>query len=269
MFDLLDYLSLILIFVFGVPHGAFDASIALTLGYYENLKSKLIFIFLYILLASAVAITWYLFPTFVLIIFLFISILHFGLGDTNWSKSFKCLLSVYVNGGIIIFGISFIHYEEVDLIYRILLNGSNTYYVWTILEYGLIFWLLLLPFHSYINFDEIKKDYIVRISVISIIIYTTNAIFAFSFYFCFIHSFNHIKRILPSLRNNLSDKNIKNMFLFFTVLTWILGFMIFTYLNYYVSLDHSIIKVTFIGLAALTFPHMILVDLYFRPSLKI
>ena len=121
----------------------------------------------------------------------------------------------------------------------------------------------------YINFDEIKKDYIVRISIISIIIYTTNAIFAFSFYFCFIHSFNHIKRILPSLRNNLSDKNIKNMFLFFTVLTWILGFIIFTYLNFYGSLDHSIIKVTFIGLAALTFPHMILVDLYFRPSLKI
>ena len=219
MFDLLDYLSLILIFVFGVPHGAFDASIALTLGYYENLKSKLFFIFLYILLASAVAITWYLFPTFVLIIFLFISILHFGLGDTNWSKSFKCLLSVYINGGIIIFGISFIHYEEVDTIYRILLNDSNTYYVWYILEYGFILWLLLLPFHSYINFDEIKKDYIVRISIISIIIYTTNAIFAFSFYFCFIHSFNHIKRILPSLRNNLSDKNIKNMFLFFTILT--------------------------------------------------
>ena len=45
MFDLLDYLSLILIFVFGVPHGAFDASIALTLGYYKNLKSKLFFIF--------------------------------------------------------------------------------------------------------------------------------------------------------------------------------------------------------------------------------
>jgi len=43
MFDLLDYLSLILIFVFGVPHGAFDASIALTLGYYENIKSKFFF----------------------------------------------------------------------------------------------------------------------------------------------------------------------------------------------------------------------------------
>ena len=47
MFDLLDYLSLILIFVFGVPHGAFDASIALTLGYYKNLKSKFYFIFCY------------------------------------------------------------------------------------------------------------------------------------------------------------------------------------------------------------------------------
>jgi len=269
MFDLLDYLSLILIFVFGVPHGAFDASIALTLGYYDNLKSKLIFIFLYILLAITVTITWYFFPTFVLIIFLYTSILHFGLGDINWSKSFKCLLSIYINGGIVIFGISFIHFDEVNSIYQILLNNSNTFYVWYILKYGLILWLLLLPFHTYINFEEIKKDYIVRILIISFVIYLTNAIFAFTFYFCFIHSFNHVKRILPSLRNNLSDKNIKKMFLFFTFSTWVLGFMIFTYLNYYGSLDHSIIKVTFIGLAALTFPHMILVDLYFRPSLKI
>ena len=145
----------------------------------------------------------------------------------------------------------------------------NTDDLWLILKYGLYLWLILLPFHFYINFDEIKKNYIIRIILISMIIYTTNAIFAFSFYFCFIHSFNHIKRILPSLRNNLSNKNIRNMFLFFTLLTWVLGFLILTYLNFNISLDHSIIKVTFIGLAALTFPHMILVDLYFRPSLKI
>ena len=269
MFDLLDYLSLILIFVFGVPHGAFDASIALTLGYYENLKSKFFFIFCYSFLALAIALIWYLIPNITLIIFLFVSIIHFGLGDISWSKSYKCWLSAYINGGIVIFGISFFHFNEVNSIYQILLNNHNTDDLWLILKYGLYLWLILLPFHFYINFDEIKKNYIIRIFLISMIIYTTNAIFAFSFYFCFIHSFNHIKRILPSLRNNLSDKNIKNMFLFFTVLTWILGFMIFTYLNYYGSLDHSIIKVTFIGLAALTFPHMILVDLYFRPSLKI
>ena len=43
MFGILDYISLFLIFIFGVPHGAFDASIALTLGYYKNLISKLFF----------------------------------------------------------------------------------------------------------------------------------------------------------------------------------------------------------------------------------
>ena len=179
------------------------------------------------------------------------------------------MLSAYINGGIVIFGISFVHHNEVNLIYQILLNNNNTDNIWMILKYGLLLWLISLPFHFYLNLDEFKKTYIIRIITLSLIIFTTNAIFAFSFYFCFIHSFNHVKRILPSLRNNLSDKNIKNMFLFFTILTWLLGFLILTYLNYNSSLDHSIIKVTFIGLAALTFPHMILVDLYFRPSLKI
>ena len=83
MFDLLDYLSLILIFVFGVPHGAFDASIALTLGYYKNLKSKFFFILCYSFLAIATALIWYLIPNITLIIFLFVSIIHFGLGDIS------------------------------------------------------------------------------------------------------------------------------------------------------------------------------------------
>ena len=117
MFDLLDYLYLILIFVFGVPHGAFDASIALTLGYYENLKSKFFFIFCYSFLALAIALIWYLIPNITLIIFLFVSIIHFGLGDISWSKSYKCWLSAYINGGIVIFGISFFHLNEVNSIW--------------------------------------------------------------------------------------------------------------------------------------------------------
>ena len=158
MFDLLDYLSLILIFVFGVPHGAFDASIALTLGYYENIKSKFFFTFCYSFLALAIALIWYLIPNITLIIFLFVSIIHFGLGDISWSKSYKCWLSAYINGGIVIFGISFFHFNEVNSIYQILLNNHNTDDLWLILKYGLYLWLILLPFHFYINFDEIKKN---------------------------------------------------------------------------------------------------------------
>lgn len=268
MLGFLDYISLLLIFIFGVPHGAFDASIAMTLGYYKDLKSKFIFIIFYLLISLIVAFTWFLFPQFVLTVFLFISILHFGLGDINWSKSYKCLLSAYINGGLIIFGISFLNFEEVDLIYQILVYNKETENIWLILEYGAILWLILLPLHCFVNYKEFKKNYILRIIISTVIILTTSPIFAFSFYFCFIHSFNHVKRILPSLKNNLSDKYIKNLFLFFTFLTWVLGILSLLYLIHSSSFDHSLIKVTFIGLAALTFPHMVLVDLYFRPNIK-
>ena len=82
---------------------------------------------------------------------------------------------------------------------------------------------------------------------------------------------NTFSQFFPcDIRHMLQNSTfVRSMFLFFTLLTWVLGFLILTYLNFNISLDHSIIKVTFIGLAALTFPHMILVDLYFRPSLKI
>ena len=54
IFGVIDYLAVLLIIFIGVPHGAFDASVGMTLGFYKNKKSKIIFIFSYIILALMV-----------------------------------------------------------------------------------------------------------------------------------------------------------------------------------------------------------------------
>jgi len=50
----------------------------------------------------------------------------------------------------------------------------------------------------------------------------------------------------------------------FTIISWIAGLYIIYFLSINFSIYESFIKVIFIGLAALTLPHMILVDLVYR-----
>ena len=84
---------------------------------------------------------------------------------------------------------------------------------------------------------------------------------AFTIYFCFLHSFRHSFGLIYEM----DKKNFKaglNKFLKkalpLTVVTAVL-FILSVYIltNYYV-LDDAILKVIFIGLASLTFPHILL-----------
>ena len=97
-----------------------------------------------------------------------------------------------------------------------------------------------------------------------IIILLNNALsplIAFTIYFCLIHSFRHS----VSLINMLDNKNFKKGFHKFikkaaplTLVTALLFiFSVYILTNYYV-LDEAILKVIFIGLASLTFPHILL-----------
>ena len=91
--------------------------------------------------------------------------------------------------------------------------------------------------------------------------YFLNPILAFTIYFCFLHSIRHSFK----LSNELNKKNfiigfkeflIKAMPL--TILTAILFLISLFFLNNYYFLDNAISKVIFIGLASLTFPHILL-----------
>ena len=84
---------------------------------------------------------------------------------------------------------------------------------------------------------------------------------AFTIYFCFLHSIRHS----ISLAIELDQKNVINGFKIFikkalplTLLTGILSFIALFLLSNSYNLDTSILKVIFIGLASLTFPHILL-----------
>jgi Brp/Blh family beta-carotene 15,15'-monooxygenase len=95
---------------------------------------------------------------------------------------------------------------------------------------------------------------------ILILNYFLNPLIAFTVYFCFLHSVRHSLTLVFQL-----NRNIKKGFLIFvkkaiplTIVTAILYLLTAAYLSNSYDLNSAIIKVIFIGLASLTFPHILL-----------
>ncbi|PDH18901.1 MAG: hypothetical protein CNB62_00850, partial [Pelagibacterales bacterium MED-G44] len=130
-----------------------------------------------------------------------------------------------------------------------------------LLNIGIIISTLSSIFLFIKNFD--LKKFTIFLDYFSIIIlnYYFTPLIAFTIYFCFLHSIRHS----ISLMIELDQNNLKNGLLIFfkkalplTILTAIFCLIGMYFLNKNYGFDSSILKLIFIGLASLTFPHILL-----------
>ena len=90
--------------------------------------------------------------------------------------------------------------------------------------------------------------------------YFLNPILAFTIYFCFLHSIRHSLSLIFELDNNIyrGFRNFVKKAIPLTLITAIIYLASIHFINNYYELDQAIYKVIFIGLASLTFPHILL-----------
>ena len=95
---------------------------------------------------------------------------------------------------------------------------------------------------------------------ILILNYFLNPILAFTIYFCFLHSIRHSISLIHEI-----NINIKKGFPIFvkktlplTIITGLVYLFSLYFINNYYELVDAIYKIIFIGLASLTFPHILL-----------
>ena len=146
--DWLDYISLFFIIFVGIPHGALDGAISVTLGFTKSLYLQMRFIITYLLVATLVVVLWYFLPVFSLFLFLIASIFHFGCGDLNWKNNNLYYTCGYAHGGLVVLGIIFFNKDEVDYLFSIL-SGDKLYLFWQFLNVALFLWfssLILILF---------------------------------------------------------------------------------------------------------------------------
>ena len=85
-------------------------------------------------------------------------------------------------------------------------------------------------------------------------------VLAFTFYFCFLHSIRHAITLVFELDKSFKSgvKKFINKAIPLTSITGVVFILAIYFLNNFFMLDEAIYKVIFIGLASLTFPHILL-----------
>ena len=264
-------ICLLLILVIGVSHGSLDHIKGKKLLKTFNLNNISIFYFTYLLLAISITIFWILFPSTALIIFLIVASYHFGKEDTRFlinENTYANQLLFLFKGSLIILAPLLFHFDETISIFKLLLIKNETFYSSLafiennkLLNIGIIISTLSSIFLFIKNF-ELKK-FTIFLDYFSIIIlnYYFTPLIAFTIYFCFLHSIRHS----ISLMIELDQNNLKNGLLIFfkkalplTILTAIFCLIGMYFLNKNYGFDSAILKLIFIGLASLTFPHILL-----------
>jgi len=264
-------ICLLLILIIGVSHGALDHLKGKKLLTILNIEKTYIFYLSYILIALSVILIWTILPAITLIIFLAVASFHFGKEDTQFliNKSSNLIpILFFFRGFLVIITPLYFNFDETVSIFKMLLIENEQFYSslsfienYKIIEIaiGLSALSSIILFLTEFSF----KKFAILLDFFSIIIlnYYLSPLVAFTIYFCFLHSIRHT----ISLSVEMDNTNLKNGFKLFvkkafplTVLTAIFCLVGLYFLNNVYELNSAILKIIFIGLASLTFPHILL-----------
>ena len=249
---------LLAILIIGIPHGASDILIARRM-YSQGWFKLLSFIIGYFFLAIIVLITWHFYPIFSLSSFLLISALHFGLLDTlaNQTTDYKALRAFIYGATPIIIPITF-HTSEVNEIFNLLIFDESDFAYQLDLLFP--FWLIGVIVLFAKNGRKTVRE-LLEIILLACLLALIPPLWGFAFYFCFVHSVRHFLNLSKTL-NQIGKFDIFAIIV--TIAATLMLILAATLLLTGERIEDELLRVTFIGLAALTVPHMLLVDFYPR-----
>jgi len=257
-------ISLFLILSLGISHGALDHIKGKKLLRILNYRSTIIFYILYILIGVIVILLWLLFPKILLLTFLIIASYHFGKEDSEFISRRSNLDLLYLfKGSIVVTAPLLFHKNETLNIFNNLnFDISQSFFILNEYLYIFITISFLANFVISINKQiDVKSLLLMDFASIMLLNYFLNPILAFAIYFCFLHSIRHSFKLSNELNKNNFIKGLKEFLIKALPLTILTAFLflisLFFIKNYYI-LDNAISKVIFIGLASLTFPHILL-----------
>ena len=256
---------LFLILILGISHGALDDIKGKKLSKLFGYKSSFFFYFAYILISLSIIICWLIFPNVILLLFLIVASYHFGKEDTVFSFKKKYWIAeclYFFKGSTVIIAPLLFQKDKTNEIFQTL--NFNVFDSQIFTDQFLIV-LLCLSFLSSLYISNHKNTdlkglmFMDFFSLIILNLFLT-PILAFTLYFCFLHSIRHSITLIFELDRSFKS-GLKKFINRAIPLTFITGaiFLIAVYLlNNFYMLDEAIYKVIFIGLASLTFPHILL-----------
>ena len=265
---MISFICLFLILSIGISHGAMDNYKANKLLEIYKKKNKSIFFIIYISISVMIILLLSLYPSVTLLMFLIIASYHFGREDTSFlhQNNYYVDQALYlIKGSLIVFAPLFFHIDETIEIFETLLISDNIL-IYIKKEHWIINVCLgfcIFGYLYFVNKNKYEDFEVLFLDMLSILIlnYVFNPLIAFTIYFCFLHSIRHIISISHELSGDnfyLGLKAFVKKDLPLTIITAVLYLLATVFLSNFYGLNDVIIKVIFIGLASLTFPHILL-----------
>jgi Brp/Blh family beta-carotene 15,15'-monooxygenase len=267
----------VVILIIGMPHGALDHIISYHSFPEKSEKQKKIWFYSYYTLIMVVyAILWLWMPLISFLIFLGITLYHFGQADAerfDLSGTTKKVLQ-YSRGltivGLIVYGSEPIYiseviqvitgYDSLDLIASI-----DNYYLIP-LFFSLIYPVTYLFVISFVVDKQPSPIYLADAFVVPALFAVADPFFAFAVYFGGWHSYNHAKTMLDYL--NRRDLNVTMKWFYKKTLLLSLmsyaGLAILYFVTQAFGNEQLLIALLFILISVLTLPHIFIVEMMYR-----
>jgi len=253
----IGYISILSILFFGIIHGANDIHLILKRQPKNSGYIKLTFYYILVILAATLS--FYSFPGISLLFFVLFSCYHFG--EQQWTIINKSIDNkvYFFSYGLFVFALLF--YFNIEAVIEIISKISNLELLYEYFEYLFYFSSIFLTLTTLFYFNELKDQLIFQILLFIIMIFSfkyLDLIDAFAFYFVLYHSIPSIFEQTEYLFGEISFKSILKYFKS-ALLYWffaIVGLIIYYYLN---QANELSLNLFFSFLAAITFPHVIVI----------
>lgn len=251
--------------VTGLPHGALDPWVAWRIGLWRGRWGFVAFNVAYVGLAALVVIAWRLAPGLSLVVFLAISAWHFA-GDwrqdlPGWARALA---------GLALLALPAWRWPgDVDASFA-LLAGADGSVIASWLRVASP-WLAVGVAAVALLAQRRSRATAIELAAVAALALLLPPLVYFVVYFCALHSLRHL-RIEVGEADASSRGPIAGVALLYTVLTLVLAALVWPWLAAAGTLVHTadaeLLKLVFIGLAALTLPHMLVVMLSERAREK-
>lgn len=244
---------LIAVVMLGLPHGALDPWIARQAGVFHRWTGWLAFNLTYLVLAALMLLLWWLFPVVALAVFLAMSVWHFS-GD--WSTTLKWPARFLTSSGLVVLP-SYFHLEPVVSIFAALSGEESRVVAEALAAAGPV---VLAGMFGVMALAAWQKSWttVLEVGAIALLAALASPLVFFVVYFCLLHSPRHMGHELRVAGQSLRPRLLA-IATAYTVATLIIGGVMAWFLWPFIAASDLILKLVFIGLAALTVPHMALI----------
>ena len=256
-----DYIAMAAILLIGVPHGGLDGAVARRIGWPMSPWGWITFHLAYILIAIFVMAMWWLLPLTSLVAFLMISGLHFGASDIKHIDEIgsKRWLPLMAHGGLVPIAIPGFQPEAVLPIFSILVGEPSSSILLRTTDSIFLAYISVVIAYLLFSFKYNKwRSCAASLVALLVLAHSFSPLISFAIYFCLWHSRSHYARIWKSIEPSDRPRCITETIVY-SICAWFVAVGFYWYFQ--MALNQGLVELTFIGLAALTVPHMLLVDL--------